>query len=195
LILFLNLIIFKIINKYLQKNIRNNENEFYELLIKLLKYRERHNDCNNKVNELKISSESLQEKVWQLNNKSIVKTNRCSDGRLVEAKHKYNEAIISEDYVKQLEKSLLWLRETVANDNCVNSYFSQLVRLEIENFMNEIINESDHNLKTNKLRNTVSALFAYQRRCLMHDSDNDLVKITLKWLLNIVCLVICFVFI
>jgi DNA repair exonuclease SbcCD ATPase subunit len=179
----------------LQKNIRNNENEFYELLIKLEKYRERHNDCNNKVNELKISSESLQEKVWQLNNKSIVKTNRCSDGRLVEAKHKYNEAIISEDYVKQLEKSLLWLRETVANDNCVNSYFSQLVRLEIENFMTEIINESDHKLKTNKLRNAISALFAYQRRCLMHDNDNDLIQITLKWLLNIVCLVICFVFI
>ena len=158
-------------------------------MVKLEKCRERHEESNNRVEQLKTTAESLQEQVWQLNNKSIVRSNRCSDGRVVEAVHKYNESVINSENIKKLDKNLLRLKECVSNDNCINYYLSQLVRLEIENFLTDIINENNSNEKSKQLRNAISALFAYQRRSLVI-KDKDLSKTTLNWLLNTVLLIV-----
>ena len=168
-----------------QENLRIDSNKLYQLLVKLEKCRERHEETNNKVEQLKSCAQSLQEKVWQLNQKSIVRTNRCSDGRQVEAIHKYNESVLNNDNIKKLDKNLLWLKECVSNDNCINYYLCQLVRLEIENFLTQISNEKDLQTKSNELRNAISALFAYQRRSLII-RDKQLSKTTLNWLLNTV---------
>ncbi|CAG2122533.1 unnamed protein product, partial [Medioppia subpectinata] len=50
------------IEHFIQQNLRNESNRLYELLVELEKCRERHNDSNNKVEELKNNCDSLQEK-------------------------------------------------------------------------------------------------------------------------------------
>lgn len=166
-----------------QNNLRLDSNELYELLVKLEKCRQRHEDSSLKVKQLKTSGEALQEKVWQLNHRSIAKSNRCSDGRLVEAVHKYSESTINGENLKKLDQSLLLLKESVSNDNCINYYLSQFVRLQIENHLTDIFNGKVDQNKFNDLRTAISALFAYQRRCLIL-KDKELLKMTLDWLMN-----------
>ena len=164
---------------------RLESNKLYELLVKLEKCRQRHDDTSDKVKQLKNSAQDLEEKVWQLNQKSIAKSSRCNDGRLVEAVHKYSESSLNGENIKKLDRSLLWLKESVSNDNCINYYLSQFVRLEIENHLTDIINEKVDQKKLIDLKTAISALFAYQRRCLII-RDKELMKITLDWLLNAV---------
>lgn len=155
-----------------------------QLLLKLQKSRERLNECNNKLNDLKVDCIAIQEKVWQFNNRVIVRPTRCADGRPVDAKHEYIEAFINEDRVKELEKSLFWLRETASNECCLDVYESLYTHLQIETFVNEVIQESDQVSKRHNLKNAICSLFAFMRR--FYSDDNELMRLALNWLNSLV---------
>ena len=145
---------------------------------------ERQVQCKERISHLKLLCENSQGKVWQLNEKTMIKSNRCSDGFCVEAKHKYNEAVINQEQVKLFENNLMHLRDVLVNDSCSNYYQSQMAQLEIERLISDILDETNENVKRTKLKRALTALFALQRKPKSH--DDPFLELTRNWLTNLV---------
>ncbi|RWS25873.1 ectopic P granules protein 5-like protein, partial [Leptotrombidium deliense] len=161
---------------------------FYENVNNFKKAREALSKTRTKLSSIKEDSECLQNKVWEIESKTIKKRQRCSDGRLVEGKHTYNEANLNKDVLRNLEKNLQATKNLLSNDYCNNFYTAQISQKDIEAEIQTVITESASEIRTHKLRTLISSLFAFQR--IFEEVDSEFVQLVKQWITQLVAVLL-----
>lgn len=141
------------------------------------------NRTHDEIQKCKLVYEESQNKIWELVSKTCVGKARCSDGRIVEGKHPYNEACFHNEQLKVLEQNLMTLKGSLSTEYCDHSYMAQLAQKQIESMIAETTDMEESTEKTAQLKLLISALFSIQRRL---DCSSDFMLLTRTWLIRIV---------
>lgn len=138
------------------------------------------------IRRLRAFCDQLQEKCWQIKEKTLIQKGKCEDGKEVQAEYKHKTAQMADNEVRELQLHLEKLKK-ILNEACVNSYNLQLAQFEVENYMHDIKEESDAVVRQNRLRAAVSALFAFLR---VNHSDKGFRVLAKDWLANLVAILL-----
>ena len=121
------------LNRFLQDCIQAQETEFFQQLSKLKKWKfllesKTRIYCTEKLSHGKI----LENQYWSLNNQVAKGKTRCSDGRLVEIKHNYQEAVASPGVLTSIGKCYESLRDQIAVNHAAHLFASQYNEKQVE---------------------------------------------------------------
>lgn len=122
----------------------------------------------------------MQESIWTLVNKTIKDKSRCNDGRLVEARHVYQDAILNDGKIHQLEQDFNSLQSKITRDFCSNYFMMHYTQQHVQIMIRSVIDSEESQEKHEKLNVIVSCLFAYLRTDEMTNSEYCLM--TKEWL-------------
>ena len=85
------------------------------------------------------SFDELQESVWTLVSKTVKEKSRCNDGRLVEARHVYQDAILHDDKIYQLDKDFKSLHAQITRGFCSNYFMMHYTQQHVQIMIRSVI--------------------------------------------------------
>lgn len=143
---------------------------------------------SKQLSQLRSVADEERNRSWLLRSETIIKKSRCKDGRPVEAKHTFTEAIFQDKSLKSLEMSLTSLQETIINDYCYHHFMVQISRKEIEYEINKISLKENIDGRINHIKQLLSSLFAFVRKTEMDDdSSSESIK---QWISRLIAAII-----
>lgn len=126
------------------------------------------------------SFDELQESVWTLVNRTVKEKSRCNDGRLVEARHIFQDAILHEDKIHQLDRDFKLLHSKITQDFCSNYFMMHYTQQHVQIMLRSVIDSEESPEKYEKLKVIISCLFAYLRTDEM--VNIEYCEMTKEWL-------------
>ena len=132
-------------SEHKQDCIEAQETDFYQQLSKLKKWKfllesKTRIYCKEKVSQGKI----YENQYWSLNNKNIKGKSRCNDGRVIEVKHCYQEAVPDPDVLTSLRLCYDSLRDHIAINYSAHNFASQYNEKQIEILIRNAILSHHH---------------------------------------------------
>lgn len=120
-------------NTLSQDCIQAQETEFYQQLSKLKKWKfllesKTRIYCTEKVSQGKI----FENQYWTLNNKQTKGKSRCNDGRVIEVKHNYQEAVPDADVMLSIRQCYDSLKDHIAVNYSAHFFASQYNEKQVE---------------------------------------------------------------
>ena len=117
----------------IQDCIHAQETEFYQQLSKLKKWKfllesKTRIYCTEKVSQGKI----CENQYWSLNNKQIKGKSRCNDGRVIEVKHNYQEAVPDPLVMTSIRQCYDSLKDQIAVNYSAHFFASQYNEKQVE---------------------------------------------------------------
>ena len=179
----------------LQRYVQKDRNEHYDSIVRLEKSLERFTETDQSVQRLIESISELESKCWTQKQRTLVKSDRCADGQLVESKHQYQEFNFDTESASELDQRYYYvLRERLTNDHIVGQYQHKFYQLKFELMLWEMLelvqrctqaghshqdseeeaNEPSFRLAKEHLQDWIAALFVYYRKT---DCFNQQLKI------------------
>ena len=166
------------------------DTEFYAKLGELKKWRFLLEKSRDSIRETSTSCQVLQDSLWTLNHKTVVEKGRCSDGKSVEVKHTYNEAVFRSDQSKVFDFNFQSLHKTISSDFSCHSFMSQLTEKQVHLLIKAVLDlpsilengESNPN-KTHEFKSLISCIFAFIRT---EDQSSDHFKSCQEWLTQLI---------
>lgn len=133
------------------------------------------------IAKLRTRSDKLQEEIWRLETRTLIKKARCADSRVVEATHVFNEAVFDQSKLVILRQNLLNIQKALVDEHCYNLYQTKLTQKQIENEIDTIVRQIATRTRSADLRQLISALFYFQR---ISDPfpDDEFDRLVRQWL-------------
>lgn len=171
------------------------EAEFHQQLSNLREWKNSESrtriSCSQKVSQGKI----LENQYWSLSAQSVRGKGRCSDGRLVEVKHCFTQAVPRPDVLTRIRDCYQPLKEQIAVDAADHFFQRQYHEQQVEILVRSAIlsqaasrtngrTPEEETRERQRLRNLISTLFAFIR-CEQDHKSEHFVSLT-TWLFQLV---------
>lgn len=168
------------IETFLQSCIKVQETMFYIKLGELKKWKYQVMKAREAIRSESDLLDEIQESVWTLVNRTTKEKSRCNDGRLVEARHVYQDAILHEEKIHQLDADFKSLHSKITRDFCSNYFMMHYTQQHVQIMIRSVIDSEDSPEKYEKLKVIISCLFAYLRTDEIINSEYC--EMTREWL-------------
>jgi hypothetical protein len=107
----------------------------YELLVSYFRARNRLLVNAMELEALKKECEEHQNNLWMVETSVVSDSGECQDGNPVSASHEYRVSRFSKTALSSLTRSLASIKELVNEVHSLNSYTSEVLRLQIEHYI------------------------------------------------------------
>ena len=185
------------------------QHHLYELLVSYFRARNRLIVNALDLEALKKECEEHQNNLWMVETTIVSESGECQDGNPVSASHEYKVSKFSKVTLASLSRSLASIKELVNEVHSLNTYSSEVLRLQIEHYVQSVIKccpelqGLPHNAPVNlhvreppphvaacmsELRMCIAILFTFQRRLV---KDAQFVSDTRDWLSRLVAVLLC----
>ncbi|KAL1505767.1 hypothetical protein ABEB36_005253 [Hypothenemus hampei] len=180
----------------------------FELLNNYLKTREKIAGNNIELQQLRNEYHAVQTELWSSNVSTVGGSALCLDGKIVSATHEYNRSIFHRSVFQNISHILDKVQKLTYEQHILFSYLAEDLRMQIGLHIEEIstciINLRNLNDKSpivllmkedpnevqpyiNKIRASISVLFAFQRK---HIKDQKFLDDTRTWLAQLVAVLL-----
>lgn len=159
------------------------ETEFYAELANYRKWKHLLEKTKYEISQLTDGVDEAQEKVWQLISKTVKQNGKCNDGRRVEGKHIFNEAVMSSDELKKIDSKFLVLQEKIASEYCQQTFMTHYTERHIEIMLNAVLELEHSDSRKAQLKRFISSLFAFVR---LDDVNADFLQTCTSWLSKLI---------
>lgn len=184
------------------------QHHLYELLVSYFRARNRRIVNVINLETLKKECEEHQNQLWVVETTVVSESGECQDGNPVSASHEYKVSRFSKMALSSLTRSLASIRELINEVHSLNSYSSEVLRLQIEHYIQSVtyscpeLLRLPHNAPVNlhlgeppphiagcisELRMCIAILFTFQRRLV---KDDEFVWDTRDWLSRLVAVLL-----
>ncbi|KAK7871957.1 hypothetical protein R5R35_004755 [Gryllus longicercus] len=184
------------------------QHHLYELLVSYLRARNRLIVNSMELESLKKECKEHQSCLWTVETSIVSESGECQDGNPVSASHEYKVSHFNKLALAALQRSLTSIKDLVNEVQSLNSYSSEVLRLQIEHYVQSVayscpeFSHLPHNAPVNliagdpplhvlphmtELRVCVSILFTFQRRVV---KDLQFVNDTRDWLSRLVAILL-----
>ncbi|XP_075232112.1 ectopic P-granules autophagy protein 5 isoform X2 [Lycorma delicatula] len=204
-----------VISEFIEHELRGSSmicSQLYEMLISYLRARGKLSSNNMELDVLKSECKEFQHQLWSFETVTVSEAGECQDGNPVNASYDYKISRFDKQASGRLSKGLLSIRELVNESYSLNAYTCQVLRLQIDHYIQTIIldfsflpqnapvslvqeglppfgNHTSRELLNviNELRVAISVLFSFQRRQI---KDEGFVNDTRHWLSRLVAVLL-----
>ena len=183
------------------------QHKLHELLIIYLRSRNKLISNGIELETLKKELKEQQSNLWIVETSVVSESGECQDGNPVTASHEYKISKLNHSALLDLTKNLAAIKEIVNDIQSLNSYSSEVLRLQIQNYIQTVafscpelsklphnspvilnVNTSSHiQHSIQELKNCISILFGFQRR---HIKDKLFVSDSREWLSRLVAVLL-----
>lgn len=115
-----------------QKYANKHRNDYFELILRLVKSGEKFSDTKNLVDELWKSTEKLEQNCWNPSITALTQTKPCSDGQSLDETIEFTTFTFNQNSCKDLERYYYILRDRILNDHAVHSFYKKFYQLQFE---------------------------------------------------------------
>ena len=171
------------IDKFFQTCIKAQETIFYSELSKLKKWMHLLEKTKTDLRDRRDSCEVIQENVWSLSSKTVKERGRCSDGRLVEVSHSFQESMFYADEVDLLDMNLEKIQEVVSTDYSHHFFMTQYTRKQAQVMIKDVLELPEGEEKRLEMKLLITSLFGFLRT---EDSKTEFFQCTKDWLIQMV---------
>ncbi|XP_066999967.2 ectopic P granules protein 5 homolog [Anabrus simplex] len=180
----------------------------YELLVSYLRARNRLMVNTMELETLKKECNEHQSHLWTVETSIVSESGECQDGNPVSASHEYKVSHFNKVALAALTRSLTSIKDLVNEVQSLNSYSSEVLRLQIEHYVQNVAYSCPefarlpHNAPVNllpgepplhviphinELKTCIALLFTFQRRLV---KDSQFVSDTRDWLARLVAVLL-----
>jgi hypothetical protein len=198
------------VSEFVENHLRESQQQhhLYELLVSYFRVRNRLIVNVMDLEALKKECVEHQNNLWMIETSVVSDSGECQDGNPVSASHEYKVSQFSKTALSLLTRSLVSVKELVNEVHSLNSYTSEVLRLQIEHYVQSVANSCPellrlpHNAPANlhvgeppphvapcflELRTCIAILFTFQRRLV---KDSQFVSDTRDWLSRLVAVLL-----
>lgn len=198
------------VSEFVENHLHDSQQQhhLYELLVSYFRVRNRLIVNVMDVEALKKECIEHQNNLWMIETSVVSDSGECQDGNPVAASHEYKVSRFSKTALSLLTRSLASVKELVNEVHSLNSYTSEVLRLQIEHCVQSVANSCPellrlpHNAPANlhlgepppnvapcftELRTCIAILFTFQRRLV---KDSQFVSDTRDWLSRLVAVLL-----
>ncbi|XP_069674865.1 ectopic P granules protein 5 homolog isoform X3 [Periplaneta americana] len=198
------------VSEFVENHLRDGrqQHRLYELLVSYFRARNRLIVNALELEALKKECEEHQNNLWMVETTMVSESGECQDGNPVSASHEYKVSRFSKITLSNLTRSLASIKELVNEVYSLNSYSSEVLRLQIEHYVQSVayscpeLLRLPHNAPVNlhlgeppphiaaciaELRMCIAILFTFQRRLV---KDAQFVADTRDWLSRLVAVLL-----
>jgi hypothetical protein len=198
------------VSDFVENHLRESQqlHRLYELLVSYFRVRNRLIVNAMDLEALKKECVEHQNNLWMIETSVVSDSGECQDGNPVSASHEYKVSRFSKTTLSLLTRSLASVKELVNEVHSLNSYTSEVLRLQIEHYVQSVANscpellQLPHNAPANlhigeplphvapcfmELRTCIAILFTFQRRLV---KDSQFVSDTRDWLSRLVAVLL-----
>lgn len=198
------------VSEFVENHLRDGrqQHRLYELLVSYFRARNRLIVNSMDLEALKKECKEHQNHLWMVETSVVSESGECQDGNPVSASHEYKVSQFSKMALSSLTRSLSSIKELVNEVHSLNSYSSEVLRLQIEHYIQSVayscpeLLRLPHNAPVNlylgeppphvvscisELRVCIAILFTFQRRLV---KDAQFVSDTRDWLSRLVAVLL-----
>jgi hypothetical protein len=198
------------VSEFVENHLRDGlqQHHLYELLVSYFRARNRLIVNSMDLEALKKECREHQNHLWMVETSVVSESGECQDGNPVSASHEYRVSRFSKMALSSLTRSLSSIKELVNEVQSLNSYSSEVLRLQIEHYIQSVayscpeLLRLPHNAPVNlhlgeppphiascisELRMCIAILFTFQRRLV---KDAQFVSDTRDWLSRLVAVLL-----
>jgi hypothetical protein len=198
------------VSEFVENHLRESQqlHRLYELLVSYFRVRNRLIVNAMDLEALKKECVEHQNNLWMIETSVVSDSGECQDGNPVSASHEYKVSRFSKTTLSLLTRSLASVKELVNEVHSLNSYTSEVLRLQIEHYVQSVVSSCPellklpHNAPANlqvgeplphvapcflELRTCISILFTFQRRLV---KDSQFLSDTRDWLSRLVAVLL-----
>ncbi|XP_052780180.1 ectopic P granules protein 5 homolog isoform X2 [Mya arenaria] len=186
------------IDKFIQREMKQEKHEFYEILLNYQRARRHLLDCEATIQTYQEEYTKNQADVWITETCTTNIKGTCGDGYKCQGSHLYESAKLDINALSCMTMALKNIQETIQNELSLHSYSAQLSRLQVESYIHDLFANSpdlmdipknlpvsgcDHQSRNvrhqvEKLLDCISVLFVFHRQPI---EDEEMVKNLQIW--------------